>query len=200
MSSDIKFGKDIVIDDKTKIGIYSDIGDRCNFRESTIGDYAVCRGENQIWYSEIGKFSSIAYGARINAVNHPTFTRIAQHRFTYRGKQYDFSEENDPSITEWRKQDKVIIGNDVWIGHNAIIMPGVHIGNGAVIGSGAVVTHDVEPYAVVVGVPARPIKKRFSDEIIEKIEKSEWWNWSHEMIKERYDDFKDIEEFIRKWC
>ena len=200
MSSDIKFGKDVAIDDKTKIGIYSDIGDRCNFRESTIGDYAVCRGENQIWYSEIGKFSSIAYGARINAVNHPTFTRIAQHRFTYRGKQYDFSEENDPRITEWRKQDKVIIGNDVWIGHNAIIMPGVHIGNGAVIGSGAVVTHDVEPYAVVVGVPARPIKKRFSDEIIEKIEKSEWWNWSHEMIKERYDDFKDIEEFIRKWC
>ena len=200
MNSDIKFGKDVVIDEKTKIGIYSDIGDRCNFRESTIGDYAVCRGENQIWYSEIGKFSSIAYGARINAVNHPTFTRIAQHRFTYRGKQYDFSEQNDSSITEWRKQDKVIIGNDVWIGHNGIIMPGVHIGNGAVIGSGAVVTHDVDPYSVVVGVPARPIKKRFSDEIIEKIEKSEWWNWSHEIIKERYDDFKNIEEFIRKWC
>ena len=200
MSSDIKFGKDVIIDDKTKIGIYSDIGDRCNFRESTIGDYAVCRGENQIWYSEIGKFSSIAYGARINAVNHPTFIRIAQHRFTYRGKQYDFSEENDPTITELRKQNKVIIGNDVWIGHNAIIMPGVHIGNGAVIGSGAVVTHDVAPYSVVVGVPARPIKKRFSDEIIEKIEKSEWWNWSHEIIKERYDDFKNIEEFIRKWC
>ena len=199
MNSDIKFGKDVVIDEKTKIGIYSDIGDRCNFRESTIGDYAVCRGENQIWYSEIGKFSSIAYGARINAVNHPTFTRIAQHRFTYRGKQYDFSEQNDSSITEWRKQDKVIIGNDVWIGHNGIIMPGVHIGNGAVIGSGAVVTHDVDPYSVVVGVPARPIKKRFSDEIIEKIEKSEWWNWSHEIIKERYDDFKNIEEFIRKW-
>lgn len=200
MNSDIKFGKDIVIDEKTKIGIYSDIGDRCNFRESTIGDYAVCRGENQIWYSEIGKFSSIAYGARINAVNHPTFTRIAQHRFTYRGKQYDFSEKNDPTITELRKQDKVIIGNDVWIGHNAIIMPGVHIGNGAVIGSGAVVTHDVSPYSVVVGVPARSIKKRFSDEIIEKIEKSEWWNWSHEIIKERYEDFKNIEEFIRKWC
>ena len=200
MNSDIKFGKDVVIDEKTKIGIYSDIGDRCNFRESTIGDYAVCRGENQIWYSEIGKFSSIAYGARINAVNHPTFTRIAQHRFTYRGKQYDFSEENDQSITELRKQDKVTIGNDVWIGHNAIIMPGVHIGNGAVIGSGAVVTHDVAPYSVVVGVPARPIKKRFSDEIIEKIEKSEWWNWSHEIIKERYEDFKNIEEFIRKWC
>lgn len=200
MSIEIHFGKDVKIDEATKIGIYSDIGDRCNFRESIIGDYAVCRGENQIWYAEIGKFSSIAYGARINAVNHPAFTRIAQHRFTYRGKQYDLAEENDPSITEWRKQNKVIIGNDVWIGHNAIIMPNVQIGNGAIIGSGAVVTHNVEPYSVVVGVPAKPIKKRFSDEIIEKIEKSEWWNWSHEQLKERYDDFKNIEEFVRKWC
>ncbi len=94
----------------------------------------------------------------------------------------------------------MIIGHDVWIGHNAIIMPNVQIGNGAIIGSGAVVTHDVEPYSVVVGVPAKPIKKRFSDEIIEKIEKSEWWNWSHEQLKERYDDFKNIEEFVRKWC
>ncbi len=79
-------------------------------------------------------------------------------------------------------------------------MPGIHIGNGAIIGSGAVVTHDVEPYSVVVGVPAKSIKKRFSDDIIEKIEKSEWWNWSHDVIKERYEDFKNIEEFVRKWC
>lgn len=200
MNSDIKFGKDVNIDDKTKIGIYSEIGDRCDFRESNIGEYAVCRGDNQIWYSDIGKFVAIAYGARINAVNHPTFTRISQHEFTYKGIRYDFSENDDISVTEMRRSEKVIVGNDVWIGHNAIIMPNVHIGNGAVIGSGAVVTHDVEPYSVVVGVPARQIKKRFSDDIIEKIEKSEWWNWSHEVIKERYEDFRNIEEFIRKWC
>ncbi len=200
MNSDIKFGKDVTIDDKTKIGIYSEIGDRCDFRESNIGEYAVCRGDNQIWYSDIGKFVAIAYGARINAVNHPAFTRISQHEFTYKGIRYDFSENDDTSVIEMRRNEKVIVGNDVWIGHNAIIMPNVHIGNGAVIGSGAVVTHDVDPYSVVVGVPARPIKKRFSEDIIEKIEKSEWWNWSHEIIKERYDDFKNIEEFIRKWC
>ena len=175
-------------------------GDRCDIRESYIGEYAVCRGDNQIWYSEIGKFVAIAYGARINAVNHPSFTRISQHEFTYKGIRYDFSDKDDTSVIETRRNQKVIIGNDVWIGHNAIIMPGIHIGNGAIIGSGAIVTHDVEPYSVVVGVPAKPIKKRFSYEIIEKIEKSEWWNWSHEIIKERYEDFKNIEEFIRKWC
>ncbi len=199
MDSKNQYGKDTIFDDKTNFGVYCDIGDRCNIRESEIGDYAVCRGENQIWYSEIGKFASIAYGARINAVNHPAFTRIAQHRFTYRGKDYGLTEENDSTITQWRKQNKVIIENDVWIGHNAIIMPGVHIGNGAIIGSGAVVTKNVEPYTVVVGVPAYPIKKRFDEETIEKIERTKWWNWSHEQLKERYNDFKNIDEFIRKW-
>lgn len=200
INADTKIGKETIIDKKSKIGKFSDIGDRCNIKSSILGDYAVCRGQNKISYSEIGKFCSIAYGARINAVNHPSYTRIAQHRFTYKGKEYGFSEENDESITHWREENKVVIGNDVWIGHNAIILPGVSIGNGAVVGSGAVVTNDVEPYTVVVGVPARPIKKRFSDEIIEKIEKSEWWNWTHEEIKERYEDFKNIEEFVRKWC
>lgn len=200
MDVNIKIGKETVIDDNSKIGKYSDIGDRCVIKKSILGDYAVCRGQNKISYSEIGKFSSIAYGARINAVNHPSYTRIAQHRFTYKGKEYGFSDEDDISVEKWRKENKVIIGHDVWIGHNAIILPGVHIGNGAVIGSGAVVTNDVEPYAVVVGVPARQIKKRFSDEIIEKIEKSRWWDWSHEEIKERYEDFRNIEEFVKKWC
>ena len=110
------------------------------------------------------------------------------------------SVNDDESIFDWRRKDKVIIGNDVWIGHNAIIMPGVTIGNGAIIGSGAVVTHDVSPYTVVVGVPAKPIKKRFNDEIIDKIQKSKWWDWPHEQIKERLQDFKDIDEFVKKWC
>ena len=79
-------------------------------------------------------------------------------------------------------------------------MPGVTIGDGAIVGSGAVVTHDVEPYTVVVGVPAKPIKKRFDDNTIDKIMKSQWWNWSHDKIKERLQDFKDIDEFIKKWC
>ncbi len=79
-------------------------------------------------------------------------------------------------------------------------MPGVTIGDGAIVGSGAVVTHNVEPYTVIVGVPAKPIKKRFNDEIIAKIQESKWWNWSHEEIKERLQDFKNIDKFIKKWC
>ena len=71
-------------------------------------------------YAEIGKFTSIAWGARINPSNHPSYTRVAQHHFTYRSKQFGFADEDDESIFEWRRKDKVIIGNDVWIGHNAI--------------------------------------------------------------------------------
>ncbi|MBE5805957.1 MAG: acetyltransferase [Clostridiales bacterium] len=194
-----KLGEKVKLD-KAILGEYTEIGDHSIITESTIGDYSYCNGYNQVMYAEIGKFASIAWGARINPSNHPTYDRIAQHHFTYRSKQFDLADEDDESIFEWRRKDKVVIGNDVWIGHNAIIMPGVKIGNGAVVGSGAVVTHDVEPYTVVVGVPAKPIKKRFSDEIIEKIEKSEWWNWTHEELKERLPDLKNIDEFIKKWC
>lgn len=198
MNEEPRIGKNVIIENST-IGKYTAINDNGVITESTIGDYSCCNGFNQIMYTEIGKFTSIAWGARINPNNHP-YTRVSQHNFTYYSKLYGFADEDDESITEWRRQDKVIIGNDVWIGHNAIIMPGVTIGDGAVVGSGAIVTHDVDPYTIVVGVPAKPIKKRFDDETIAKIQKSKWWDWSHEEIKERLQDFKNVDEFIKKWC
>ena len=76
---------------------------------------------------------------------------------------------------------------------------GVTIGNGAVVGSGAVVTHDVPPYTVVAGVPAKKIRMRFSDDIIAALERIRWWDWSHEQIKGRMADFEDLESFIRKY-
>jgi serine acetyltransferase len=78
-------------------------------------------------------------------------------------------------------------------------MPGVSIGNGAVIGAGAVVTKDVQPYSVVVGVPAKKIKMRFPDDLIVKIEQLKWWDWDHQTIKERLSDFRDMEAFMRKY-
>lgn len=76
----------------------------------------------------------------------------------------------------------IVIGNDVWIGSNAKIMSGVHVGDGSIIAANAVVTKDVEPYTVVGGVPAKMIKKRFPDEIIEMLEQMKWWNWDYEDI------------------
>ena len=182
----------------TSLGKYTQIQAHCVLEDVEIGDYSYCAGYNQIYYAKIGKFCSIASHVRINPGNHPAYERITQHHFTYRSEMFGFGED-DAAFFERRKSDSVTIGNDVWIGHNAIIMPGIVIGNGAVIGSGAVVTKNVRAYSVVVGVPAKTIKMRFSDDLIEKIEKSEWWNWDHKIIKERLAKFRDMNEFVRKY-
>lgn len=91
------------------------------------------------------------------------------------------------------------IGHDVWLGHNVTVMPGVTIGNGAVVGSGAIVTHDIAPYSVVAGVPAKKLRMRFSPEIIRGLEASRWWDWGHETLKARLPDFEDVELFVRKY-
>ncbi len=189
--------KDVVLNDTT-LGVYTHICSHSVLNEVTVGDYSYCAGYNQIDYTAIGKFCSIASFVRINPGNHPSYSRPAQHHFTYRSSEYGFGED-DEAFFNWRRSKYVVIGNDVWIGHNASIMPGVRIGNGAVVGTGAIVTKDVEPYAIVVGNPARTIKMRFSYDIIEKLEKCAWWDWDHDTLKERLGDFRNFEEFARKY-
>ena len=83
----------------------------------------------------------------------------------------------------WDNKGDIVIGNDVWIGYDAVIMAGVKIGDGAIIGTRAVVTKDVEPYSIVGGVPAKEIRKRFSPDVIEKLQSLQWWNWSRDKIQ-----------------
>lgn len=180
------------------LGEYTEIHPFCILNDVTIGDFTYLAGCNQIDYAVIGKFCSIATFVRINPGNHPAHTRIAQHHFTYRSSMFGMGED-DAEFFAWRKNSLVTIGNDVWIGHNASIMPGVTIGNGAVIGTGAVVTKDVEPYSIVAGVPAKKINMRFDDKLIEKIEKSGWWDWDYQTIRERLPDFRNMEAFIEKY-
>ena len=85
--------------------------------------------------------------------------------------------------TAWDNKGDIVIGNDVWIGYEAVIMAGVHIGNGAIIAARAVVTKDVPPYTIVGGVPARPIRKRFEEETIRKLETLKWWDWPAKKIR-----------------
>ena len=95
---------------------------------------------------------------------------------------------------------RIEIGNDVWLGRNVIITNGSNIGNGVIAGAGAVITKDVPDYAVVVGVPARIIRYRYTEKQIKKLNKIAWWNWSDDVIRERYNDFFiGIEEFIDKY-
>jgi phosphonate metabolism protein (transferase hexapeptide repeat family) len=191
-------GEHVILQD-TELGTYTDIGPYCHILESKLGDYTYCAGFNQFVYAQIGKFCSIATFARVNPGNHPAYTRIAQHHFTYRSRQYGFADGDDEEFFAWRRAHKVIIGHDVWIGHGVLVMPGVTVGDGAVIGSGAIVTHDVPAYGVAVGVPARVIKMRFDEGTIAGIQATRWWDWDHETLKARLEDFKNIKKFIRSY-
>ncbi len=182
----------------SQIGQWAHIGPRCSITESVLGDYTYTAGDVDIIYTDVGRFCSIASHVRINPGNHPMW-RVTQHHMTYRRRQYGFGED-DEAFFDWRRDHRCVIGHDVWIGHGATVMAGVRIGTGAVVGSGAVVTKDVEPYTIVVGVPARPVRKRFPDEAIAKLLKSEWWNWDRKTLEERFDDLLDLEAFVRKYC
>ena len=95
----------------------------------------------------------------------------------------DWDLKKSDVATAWDNKGDIVIGNDVWIGYEAVIMAGVHIGNGAIIAARSVVTKGVPPYTIVGGVPARPIRKRFDEEVIRKLEKLKWWDWSAEKIR-----------------
>lgn len=130
----------------------------------------------------IGKFCSIACGAKFlfTSANH-TMASLSTYPFPLFYEEWDSPVREVP--TAWDNKGDIVIGNDVWIGYEAVVMSGVHIGNGAIIGTRAVVTKDVEPYTIVGGVPARPIKKRFDPETIRKLESLAWWDLPREQIE-----------------
>ncbi|MBR0698380.1 acetyltransferase [Bradyrhizobium diazoefficiens] len=182
------------------------IGRRCEILANTrieyasLGDYSYL-GENcDVADAVIGKFTAIANSVRIGAPNHP-MGRPSQHRFTYVPEYYEASASRDRDFFADRRGDRVIVGNDVWIGHAVILLPGVNVGDGAVIAAGAVVSRDVAPYTIVGGVPARAIRKRFDDAVAESLRRIAWWDWPDELIFERLADFRSeaIEEFCRRY-
>ena len=160
----------VVKDPSIKIGdytIYNDfVSDPCLFEQNNVLYHYPINHERLI----IGKFCSIACGAKFlfNCANH-TLKSLSTYTF--------------PLFYEDWELDKVI-GNDVWIGYEAVIMAGVHIGDGAIIGTRAVVTKDVPPYTIVGGVPAKEIRKRFNSDMIEQMLALKWWNWSVDKIQE----------------
>lgn len=135
--------------------------------------------------AHIGKYCSIAANINIGADRHPT-NWLSTHPFQYN--------ETD----KFSSLEITTIGNDVWIGANVVIQTGIKIGDGAIIGSSAVVTKDVPPYAIVAGVPAKIIRYRFSDDIIDKLLELQWWDLEHHLLNTEMIDFSDIEKAIEQ--
>jgi phosphonate metabolism protein (transferase hexapeptide repeat family) len=173
------------------LGRYTEIGAGTSVSNSTIGDYSYAVEHTQIAYATIGKFANIASHVRIYASKHP-MELASLHHFTYRSSWYFEDAEDNRDFFDWRASHGITIGHDTWIGHGAVIMPGVTVGNGAVIGSNAVVTRDVPAYAIAVGVPAKVVRMRFDDALIARLERLSWWDWSHDTLRERLDDFRKL--------
>jgi virginiamycin A acetyltransferase len=138
----------------------------------------------------IGKFCMIASDVKfiMNGANHLT-KALTTYPFAIFGQGW----ENAMEGKHYPKKGDILIGNDVWIGYNATIMAGVTIGNGAIVATNATVIKDVEPYTIVGGNPATLIKKRFSDDVIEKLLKLKWWDWSIEKITENIQNLTGID-------
>ena len=149
-----------------------------------LGEYSYSGAKFISPNTKIGKYCSIAIGSMIGLDYHPC-DFVSTSPVTYK------------NVQNMEKFKKVNIGNDVWIGANAIVLPnGGNIGNGAIIGAGSVVTHDVPPYAIVAGVPAKIIRYRFNESQIEKLEKIQWWDFPKEIIEEL--PFENIQDFLKK--
>jgi len=183
-----------------KLGAYTEVGARTILQEVTMDDYSYVVNDAQITYTSIGKFCSIAAMTRINPGNHPMH-RATQAHFTYRASAYFEGEADDTEFFAWRRAHHIHIGNDVWIGHGAIVLPGRNIGTGAVIAAGAIVTKDVPAYTIVAGNPARAIKRRFPEAIANRLAELKWWDWNHEALRLSLPDFRKlpIEQFLEKY-
>lgn len=131
----------------------------------------------------IGKFCSIACGAKFlfNSANH-TQTSLSTYPFAIFFDEWRLRMQDVADA--WDNKGDIVIGSDVWIGYEAVILAGVTVGHGAIIGTRAVVTKDVPPYTIVGGVPAKPIRKRFADDVIEKLLALRWWDWPAEKIRQ----------------
>ncbi len=182
------------------LGRYTEVGARTAFTNSTMGDYSYVVNDADITGTTIGKFCSIAAMTRINPGNHP-LERASLSHFTYRASWYFDGAVDDDALFAWRASKPVTIRHDVWIGHGAIILPGITVGTGSVIGAGAVVTRDVPSYTITTGVPAKPHRRRFPLEIANRLERLAWWDWDHRRLHVALPDFQTlpIEAFLEKY-
>lgn len=173
--------KNVITDLNIEVGdytIYNDfVNDPRDFEKNNVLYHYPINGDKLI----IGKFCSIACGAKFlfNSANH-TLTSLSTYTFPLFFEEWELEKKNVAKA--WDNKGNIIIGNDVWIGYDAIILSGVTIGDGAIIGARAVVTKDVPPYTIVGGVPAKTIRKRFDEKTIKSLLSLKWWDWPEERI------------------
>ncbi|WPU95684.1 CatB-related O-acetyltransferase [Mucilaginibacter sabulilitoris] len=200
----LQLGKGVLLDMNCQFEGWNVIGKNCEISTSIIGKATYISANAIIRYTHIGRFCSIGSNLQTGLGNHPTRDFVSTHpAFFSLFKQAGFSFVTESLFKENKfvNEDErciVRIGNDVWIGNNVTILDGLTIGDGAVIGTGAVVTQNVEPYAIVTGLPAKVRKYRFAPAEIERLLTIKWWSWDMEKIQTNSHLFKDVTSFIKR--
>ena len=173
--------KNVITDPNISVGeytMYNDfVNDPTQFEKNNVLYHYPINHDRLI----IGKFCSIACGAKFlfNSANH-TMKSLSTYPFPLFFEEWGLDKKN--VANSWDNKGDIVIGNDVWIGYEAVILAGVTVGDGAIIGTRAVVTKDVPPYTIVGGIPTKPIRKRFSEDVIARLSELNWWNWTKERI------------------
>lgn len=195
----IKIGHNVRITKNSFFEGYNNLGDR-SIVSGSIG-FASYIGNDSLIVGKVGKYCSIAPHVTFLASTHPTRKWVSTHPCFYSKRKlvgFTFADsdlfDEHPKVTG--ESESIIVGNDVYIGYGATIVGPVKIGDGAIIGANSVVTRDVEPFDIVAGVPAKTIRKRFTDAQIEKLLKIKWWDKKLDWIKKHSNMFSDVDCFL----
>ncbi|MFI1772467.1 CatB-related O-acetyltransferase [Thalassobellus citreus] len=176
-----KISKGCKLTNDVSIGDYTSIYDNTTLNHTKIGFCSYTNYDCIIQNTEIGNYCSIAHGVRIGLGSHPTHL-FSTARMFYKPNTF-FKEPILGQGIDYKEYEMIVIGSDVWIGAEAIIMDGVTVGHGAIIAAGAVVTKDVPPFAIFAGIPAKLIKYRFTEEQREALLKTQWWTKRPDEVK-----------------
>jgi phosphonate metabolism protein (transferase hexapeptide repeat family) len=179
---------------------WTEVGEGARIVNSTFEAYAYCDRFADIANTTVGRFSNIAAMTRIGPTDHP-FTHAAQHHFLYRSSYYWDDAQDDPDFFTARAARRTVLGADCWVGHGAIVKPEVTVGTGAIVAAGAVVTRNVDPFMIVAGCPAQPLRLRFDPRTIDRLLALAWWTWDHARLRAALADFRTLkaEAFLEKY-
>ena len=180
--------------DNSSFGRYNIIGSHCVVSNCILGDFSYINSYSYILYTTIGRYCSIGPNVKMAPGKHPTSIFVSTHPVTFNNQGNLL--KNYCTEQKFKNHQSVTLGNDVWIGANAIIIDGINIANGAVIAANSVVVKDVGAYEVVGGNPAKLIKKRFDDVQIKYLQETAWWNNDEAWVQSNISRFWNIEDFM----